>query len=343
MKKRGIKCEVAVDGAQAVDKWKKGNFHLVLMDIQLPVKDGIEATREIRELERANNVGTFITTPTTDLSSPSMSSISNPLSNPSSPLLHMPVIIVALTASSLQADRVNALAAGCNDFLTKPVSLPWLETKLVEWGSMAYLSGFSRKAESPGAIPAPVNLGAAPPQATQGPGSKTFKAGIHSKADEVRGHLHIDRGHRSDESPDSGSNNASPALDAGPPVNTVNDSPAKPSLLLTSPTPQDTPATNMQVNDKAPDPTRTLDRVEEKLEDLVQQQEVLTSSPRRPGPTPLPPSVLSSQDPSLNDVLAEGARLAELGRARTGSASFGQALTDSGVSSTRGSNESVHT
>ncbi|GAA5974708.1 hypothetical protein JCM5350_001258 [Sporobolomyces pararoseus] len=341
MKKRGIKCEVAVDGAQAVDKWKKGNFHLVLMDIQLPVKDGIEATREIRELERANNVGTFITTPTTDLSSPSMSSISNPLSNPASPLLHMPVIIVALTASSLQADRVNALAAGCNDFLTKPVSLPWLETKLVEWGSMAYLSGFSRKSESTEATPATVSLGL-PQQTTQGPGSKSFKAGIHSKADEVRGHLHIDRGHRSDESPESGSNNASPALDAGPPVNTINQTPHhRPSLTFTSPTPQDTPAANPKVNDKNPDPTHTLDKVEEKLEDLVQEQEELKQSPRRPGPTPLPPSIFDSQDPSLNDVLVEGARLAELGRARTGSASFAQALTDSGVSSKQGSNESV--
>ncbi|GAA5832058.1 hypothetical protein JCM3766R1_003702 [Sporobolomyces carnicolor] len=338
MKKRGIKCEVAVDGAQAVEKWKKGNFHLVLMDIQLPVKDGIEATREIRELERANNVGTFITTPTTDPSSPSMSSISNPLSNPGSPLLHMPVIIVALTASSLQADRVNALAAGCNDFLTKPVSLPWLETKLVEWGSMAYLSGFSRKIDSPETINAAASLGAPGPQ-TQGPAAKRFSAGIHSKADEVRGHLHIDRGHRSDESPDS-STNASPALDAGPPVNHVPDA-AQPSLMLTSPTPQETPAAKPQLNDKTPDPTTTLDKVEEKLEDLVQEQEELTASPKRPGPTPLPPSVLGSRNPSLNDVLVEGARLAEIGRARTGSASFGQALIDSGVSSALGSNENL--
>ncbi|GAA5892976.1 response regulator [Sporobolomyces salmoneus] len=346
MKKRGIKCEVAVDGAQAVDKWKKGNFHLVLMDIQLPVKDGIEATREIRELERANNVGTFITTPTTDLSSPSMSSISNPLSNPGSPLLHMPVIIVALTASSLQADRVNALAAGCNDFLTKPVSLPWLETKLVEWGSMAYLSGFGRKMDSPEPTTSTTNLGAPPAPQTQGSAAKNFSAGINSKADEVRGHLHIDRAHKSDESPGS-SSNASPALDAGPPVNTVNDTPAQPSLMLTSPTPQETPKTattaaKPEVNDKAPDPTHVLDKVEEKLEDLVQEQEDLTASPKRPGPTPLPPSVLGSQDPSLHDVLVEGDRLAELGRTRAGSASFGQALTESGVSSARGSNENLY-
>ncbi|GAA6062212.1 hypothetical protein JCM10212_006447 [Sporobolomyces blumeae] len=354
MKKRGIKCEVAVDGAQAVDKWKKGNFHLVLMDIQLPVKDGIEATREIRELERQNNVGTFITTPTSDLNSP-VSSIGNPLSTPSSPLLHMPVIIVALTASSLQADRVNALAAGCNDFLTKPVSLPWLETKLVEWGSMAYLSGFSRKpdASDPTTVSAPNNLQVARhlPQSTTPP-PPGFSEGLASKADEVRGHLHIDRGHRPDSpasSPEATSTNASPALAAGPgvhpPTNTVEPSrPDNPALMLTSPTPQQTPIAKpveshpKQVAQNNAEAGRTLDRVEEKLEELVKDER--KSVPHRPGPTPLAPKAVSNE-PSLDSVLAEGVRLAEFGRVRSGSTSFGQALTDSGVSSAAGSDESL--
>lgn len=139
MKRKGIKYSVANNGQEAVDQWKAGDFHLVLMDIQLPVKDGIEATQEIRAMERANNTQ-FTLTPVSEVSSP----ISAPASGVSSPY-ELPVIIVALTASNLQSDRVNALAAGCNDFLTKPVSLQWLNQKLVEWGSMAYLSGFSNK------------------------------------------------------------------------------------------------------------------------------------------------------------------------------------------------------
>ncbi|OLL22646.1 Response regulator mcs4 isoform A, partial [Neolecta irregularis DAH-3] len=109
MKKRDIHYEVASNGQEAVDKWANGTFHLILMDIQLPVKSGIDATKEIRDTERARTSKSF------------------------------PVIIVALTASSFNSDRHEALAAGCNDYLTKPVSLVWLERKISEWGCMQAL------------------------------------------------------------------------------------------------------------------------------------------------------------------------------------------------------------
>ncbi|ORX63039.1 hypothetical protein DM01DRAFT_1331130 [Hesseltinella vesiculosa] len=118
MKKHKIQYEVASDGKQAVDKWQNGAFHLILMDIQLPVMSGIDATKTIRAMEKDEKIG--VLTETSDQ-------------------FKSPVIIVALTASSLESDRQAALAAGCNDFLTKPVSLEWLEKKILEWGCMQAL------------------------------------------------------------------------------------------------------------------------------------------------------------------------------------------------------------
>jgi osomolarity two-component system response regulator SSK1 len=108
----------------------------------MPVMDGISATKEIRRLEKLNNSqGYYPGTPQTE-GQRTPSDVSNDSRMSSSPF-RSSVIIVALTASSLQSDRVAALAAGCNDFLTKPVSLDWLNSKIIEWGSIKALQMFA--------------------------------------------------------------------------------------------------------------------------------------------------------------------------------------------------------
>jgi osomolarity two-component system response regulator SSK1 len=124
MQRLKVRWQRAMNGKEAVTKWRAGGFHLVLMDIQLPIMNGLEATKEIRRLERVNSIGVF-----------SSGSSESPRIKPGEEghereineddrlgeknLFKSPVIIVALTASSLQSDRHEALAAGCNDFLTK--------------------------------------------------------------------------------------------------------------------------------------------------------------------------------------------------------------------------------
>ena len=119
MKKLKVRWQTAMNGREAVTKWRAGGFHLVLMDIQLPVMNGLDATKEIRRLERIHSIGVFS-------SSASSHAPAAPGEEPTGEdclehvdLFKSPVIIVALTASSLQSDRHEALAAGCNDFLTK--------------------------------------------------------------------------------------------------------------------------------------------------------------------------------------------------------------------------------
>ena len=81
--------EIAETGAIACEKFRAGHYDLVLMDRQMPVMDGLTATRTIRAWEHAND--------------------------------RPPTPIIALTASALKGDREKCLAAGCTAFLTKPI------------------------------------------------------------------------------------------------------------------------------------------------------------------------------------------------------------------------------
>jgi len=83
------KIDVAENGAIAVEKFAVGHYDLVLMDRQMPIMDGLTATRKIRAWEREMG--------------------------------RSPTPIVALTASALKGDREKCLAAGCTAFLTKPI------------------------------------------------------------------------------------------------------------------------------------------------------------------------------------------------------------------------------
>ena len=164
MKRLKVRWKTAMNGQIAVDEWRKGGFHLVLMDIQMPVMNGLQATKEIRRLERVNGIGVFSTTDsanTSPIDGKGKGKANGALTNGDAAdgkvakkekgvdalefkesTFKSPVIIVALTASSLQSDRHEALAAGCNDFLTKPVNFVWLERKVKEWGCMQALIDF---------------------------------------------------------------------------------------------------------------------------------------------------------------------------------------------------------
>ena len=127
LKRLKVRWSTAMNGRDAVARWREGGFHLVLMDIQLPIMNGLEATKEIRRLEKINNIGVFTSSAgNTPQGEDCVGDAHNRklelkeedrLLNTA--LFKSSVIIVALTASSLQSDRHEALAAGCNDFLTK--------------------------------------------------------------------------------------------------------------------------------------------------------------------------------------------------------------------------------
>ena len=94
----GLDVAIAGNGRVAVDMLRESNFDLVLMDMQMPEMDGLEATRQIRQLPGRQQVP-----------------------------------IVAMTANAFAEDRAQCMAAGMNDFLSKPVEPEKLFETVLRW------------------------------------------------------------------------------------------------------------------------------------------------------------------------------------------------------------------
>lgn len=97
----GYSPDTVVDGSQAVKAYKNIQYDLILMDIMMPVMDGVVATLQIRELEKQ-------------------------MSRP-------PVPIVAVTAHYTPSQRDRYLAAGMNDVIAKPINMTDIEDCLSTW------------------------------------------------------------------------------------------------------------------------------------------------------------------------------------------------------------------
>ena len=97
----GLRADAVANGAEAISTLESIPYDLVLIDMRMPVMDGIEAARQIR--------------------------------NPPSAVLNHDIPIIALTANAMQSDRDSCLAAGMNDFVPKPILKAVLRAALNRW------------------------------------------------------------------------------------------------------------------------------------------------------------------------------------------------------------------
>ncbi|MEM7656585.1 MAG: PAS domain S-box protein [Bacteroidota bacterium] len=113
LKKLGLEAEVAGNGEEALDALELATYDLIFMDMQMPVMDGLTATREIRRRYP---------------------------DDPRQPL------IIAMTANAMAEDRQRCLDAGMNDYISKPIRLDDIRNALQEWfGQDLVLSEASSK------------------------------------------------------------------------------------------------------------------------------------------------------------------------------------------------------
>jgi CheY-like chemotaxis protein len=99
LEKSGFEAQAVGNGRLALEALKHNHYDLVLMDVQMPEMDGFEATTAIRNLASA--------------------------------VREIPII--AMTANAMAGDRERCIASGMDDYISKPVSLPKLQSTLERW------------------------------------------------------------------------------------------------------------------------------------------------------------------------------------------------------------------
>jgi PAS domain S-box-containing protein len=101
LRKLGLSVDIALNGVEALRALETKSYDLILMDVQMPVMDGMEATKKIRASASA--------------------------------AFNSKIPIIALTAHALESDRIDCIAAGMNDYLSKPVTAAMLAETILRW------------------------------------------------------------------------------------------------------------------------------------------------------------------------------------------------------------------
>jgi CheY-like chemotaxis protein len=100
LKRMGLEFDIVINGKQAIEAVRQRTYSIILMDVRMPVVDGLEATKTIRSLGSING---------------------------------KQIPIVAVTAQAMDGDRERCIWAGMSDYLSKPFTREELEKTIIRW------------------------------------------------------------------------------------------------------------------------------------------------------------------------------------------------------------------